>query len=107
MLRSSLIPFTWHLDILSLFIRALGLFNTDFLFSPIVLMMILPLFLLLVLPKMINDPDTKKELESISFLKINNDMPEIREIFTSFFTGAKPPEKQKPSTSNKQDKKRN
>uniref|UniRef100_A0A1A9YUE3 ER membrane protein complex subunit 7 beta-sandwich domain-containing protein n=1 Tax=Glossina morsitans morsitans TaxID=37546 RepID=A0A1A9YUE3_GLOMM len=80
---------------------------TDFLFSPMVLMMILPLFLLLVLPKMINDPETKKELESISFPKINNDMPEISEMITSFFTGAKPPEKPKPSTSNKQNKKRN
>uniref|UniRef100_A0A1A9WQ19 Uncharacterized protein n=1 Tax=Glossina brevipalpis TaxID=37001 RepID=A0A1A9WQ19_9MUSC len=37
-----------------------GIEDNNFLFSPMVLMMILPLFLLLVLPKMINDPEAKK-----------------------------------------------
>uniref|UniRef100_A0A1B0FK64 Uncharacterized protein n=1 Tax=Glossina morsitans morsitans TaxID=37546 RepID=A0A1B0FK64_GLOMM len=60
---------------------------TDFPFSPMVLMMILPLFLLLVLPKMIKDLDTKNEVESISFPKINDDMPKISEMLTSFFSG--------------------
>lgn len=73
-----------------------------------VLMMVLPLLLLLVLPKMINDPETKKELENIQFPKMNNEMPEISEMFTSLFSGGAPkqPEK-KPTSSNKQTKKRN
>lgn len=35
-----------------------------------VLMMALPLLLMLVLPKMINDPETKKEIENIQFPKV-------------------------------------
>ncbi|XP_013102426.2 ER membrane protein complex subunit 7 homolog [Stomoxys calcitrans] len=82
---------------------------TDFLFSPMVLMMVLPLLLMWVLPKMVNDPETKKELENMQFPKMNNDMPEISEMITSLFTGgAKPQEKEKKPTSNtKQTKKRN
>lgn len=33
---------------------------TDFLFNPMVLMMVLPLFLIMVLPKMMNDAETQK-----------------------------------------------
>lgn len=74
-----------------------------------VLMMVLPLLLMLVLPKMINDPETKKELENIQFPKMNNEMPEISEMFTSLFSGGAPKqtEKEKKSSSNKQTKKRN
>lgn len=75
-----------------------------------VLMMVLPLLLMLVLPKMINDPETKKELENIQFPKMNNEMPDLSEMVTSLFTGGKPPvaEKDKKSlTSSKQTKKRN
>lgn len=56
-----------------------------------VLMMILPLLLLLILPKMINDPETKKDLENMQFPKMNSDMPEISEMFTSLFTGKTKP----------------
>uniref|UniRef100_A0A034WB37 ER membrane protein complex subunit 7-like protein n=1 Tax=Bactrocera dorsalis TaxID=27457 RepID=A0A034WB37_BACDO len=80
---------------------------TDFLFNPMVLMMVLPLLVMLVLPKMINDPETKKEIESIQFPKVSNEMPEISEMITSFFSGAKPPEKEKKPISSKQNKKRN
>ncbi|XP_073846512.1 ER membrane protein complex subunit 7 [Musca autumnalis] len=83
---------------------------TDFLFSPMVLMMVVPLLLMWVLPKMINDPETKKELENMQFPKMNNEMPEISEMITSLFTGNPPkqPEKEKkPSSSTKQTKKRN
>ncbi|XP_036332125.1 ER membrane protein complex subunit 7 homolog [Rhagoletis pomonella] len=80
---------------------------TDFLFSPMVLMMVLPLLVMLVLPKMINDPETKKEIENIQFPKVSNEMPEISEMITSFFSGAKPPEKEKKTVSSKQNKKRN
>ncbi|XP_055380082.1 ER membrane protein complex subunit 7 homolog [Condylostylus longicornis] len=82
---------------------------TDFLFSPMVLMMILPLFLMLILPKMMSDPETKKEMENINFRKMTNDMPEISEMLTSFFTGAPPKQEKdkKASVSAKQSKKRN
>lgn len=68
------------------------------------------MLLMWVLPKMINDPETKKELENMQFPKMNNDMPEISEMITSLFTGNPPkqPEKEKkPSSSAKQTKKRN
>ena len=63
---------------------------TDFLFNPMVLMMILPVILLFILPKIMSDPETKKEMESLNLSKMTSDMPEISEMITSFFTGAKP-----------------
>ncbi|KAH8371326.1 hypothetical protein KR093_006904 [Drosophila rubida] len=81
---------------------------TDFLFSPMVLMMALPLLLMLVLPKMINDPETKKEIENMQFSKMTNDMPEISEMLTSFLAGKQPePKEKKPVAASKQTKKRN
>ncbi|XP_058839953.1 ER membrane protein complex subunit 7 homolog [Topomyia yanbarensis] len=86
---------------------------TDFLFNPMVLMMILPLFIMLVLPKMMSDPETKKEMENLNLSKMTSDMPEISEMITSFFTGGTPSasavkdkEKSK-STGSKQSKKKN
>lgn len=88
---------------------------TDFLFNPMVLMMILPLFVMLILPKMMSDPETKKEMENLNLSKMTNDMPEISEMITSFFTGGAPQagtsgskdkEKSKSSAS-KQGKKKN
>lgn len=38
---------------------------TDMLMNPMVLMMILPLLLITVLPKMMNDPETKREMEQM------------------------------------------
>ncbi|XP_062562915.1 ER membrane protein complex subunit 7 homolog [Armigeres subalbatus] len=87
---------------------------TDFLFNPMVLMMILPLLIMLILPKMMSDPETKKEMENLNLSKMTNDMPEISEVITSFFTGGAPAaaaalkdrEKSKSAT-NKQGKKKN
>ena len=45
---------------------------TDFLFNPMVLMMVLPLFIMLVLPKMMSDPETKKEMENYNLHKVND-----------------------------------
>ncbi|XP_037074458.1 ER membrane protein complex subunit 7-like [Pollicipes pollicipes] len=56
---------------------------TDILFSPMVMMMVLPVVLIVVLPKMMNDPETRKEMEQISMPKY--DMPELSEMMTSFF----------------------
>ncbi|XP_026805766.1 ER membrane protein complex subunit 7 homolog [Rhopalosiphum maidis] len=67
---------------------------TDFLFNSMVLTMVLPLLAILVLPKLMNDPETKKEMEQLTNLK--HDMPEMSEMITSFFTGNSPTaEKQK------------
>ncbi|XP_017049779.1 ER membrane protein complex subunit 7 homolog [Drosophila ficusphila] len=80
---------------------------TDFLFSPMVLMMGLPLLLVLVLPKMINDPETKKEIDNLQFPKMGNDMPEISEMLTSLLTGKQPePKEKKPAPAARQTKKR-
>ncbi|XP_060869432.1 ER membrane protein complex subunit 7 homolog [Metopolophium dirhodum] len=70
---------------------------TDFLFNSMVLTMVLPLLAILVLPKLMNDPETKKEMEQLTNLK--HDMPEMSEMITSFFTGNTPTtEKQKEKT---------
>lgn len=77
---------------------------TDFLFNPMVIIMVLPLLLMLVLPKMMSDPETKKEMEQLNLNKMTSDMPEISEMITSFFTGGQPAakaEKPKPSIKNK------
>lgn len=78
---------------------------TDFLFNPMVLMMVLPLLLLLVLPKIMSDPETKKEMEQLNLLK-SNDF-EISEMITSFFTGAQPAKEKPKSQQDKTKKKRN
>lgn len=83
---------------------------TDFLFNPMVLMMILPLLLMLVLPKMMSDPEAKKEMENLNLSKMTNEMPEISEMITSFFSGGQSnanKEKEKQKLPAKQSKKRN
>lgn len=55
-------------------------------------MMILPLFLIMILPKIMNDPETRKEMEQLNNLTSYN-MPEMSEFFTKYFPGT---EKQKP-----------
>ncbi|UYV81059.1 RNF14 [Cordylochernes scorpioides] len=67
---------------------------TDFLFNPMVIMMVLPLVCFMFLPKMINtaDPETQRDMQQLQMPKY--DMPELSELMTSMFTGSK-----KPSTS--------
>ena len=87
---------------------------TDMLMNPMILMMVLPLLLITVLPKMMNDPETKKEMEQmqanmnmqnqasifaliscISDIFVNSNhsllhqfqMPEMSEIMANFFGG--------------------
>ncbi|XP_058061759.1 ER membrane protein complex subunit 7 homolog [Anopheles bellator] len=83
---------------------------TDFLFNPMVLMMILPLGIMLILPKIMSDPETKKEMENLNLSKMTNEMPEFSEMITSYFTRgsataaanvAKEKEKSKPKQSKK------
>lgn len=74
-----------------------------------ILMMVLPLILLFILPRMMNDPETKKEMENMNLSKISSEMPEISEMITSYFTGGKPAKREeKPKAGAiKQLKKRN
>lgn len=60
---------------------------TDFLFNPMVIMMVLPLLLIMVLPKMMNDPETKDELKQITNLAKMSEIPEMSEVFTNLFSG--------------------
>jgi len=83
---------------------------TDFLFNSMVLTMVLPLLAILVLPKLMNDPETKKEMEQLTNLK--HDMPEMSEMITSFFnrnspTAEKQKEKNKAIKSSKKSNKNN
>lgn len=57
---------------------------TDTLMNPMVLMTILPLALMMILPRL-NDPETRKEMEQIQMPKVET--PELSEIMTSFFGG--------------------
>ncbi|CAH2268300.1 ER membrane protein complex subunit 7 [Pararge aegeria] len=59
---------------------------TDFLFNPMVIMMVLPLLLIMILPKMMNDPDTKEDFKQISNMAKMSEFPEMSEMFTSLFS---------------------
>uniref|UniRef100_A0A0K8RMC8 Putative secreted salivary protein n=1 Tax=Ixodes ricinus TaxID=34613 RepID=A0A0K8RMC8_IXORI len=60
---------------------------TDFLMNPMVLMMVVPLLVIMVLPKLMNaaDPETQREMNQMQMPKY--DMPELSEMMTSLFTG--------------------
>lgn len=57
------------------------------LFNPMVMMMVLPLFLIMVLPKMMNDPDTKKEMEQIQNMA-KFELPEMSDMVSNFLAGS-------------------
>ena len=80
---------------------------TDFMFNPMFLMMVLPVLLLFILPKIMSDPETKKEMESLNLSKMTSDMPEISEMITSFFTGGAKPKPEAKSASKPIKNKRN
>ena len=56
---------------------------TDMLFSPMVLMTILPLLFLLVVPKL-NDPEARKEMEAA---QLQMETPELSEMIAKFLGG--------------------
>lgn len=62
-----------------------------------VLMMILPLILLVLLPKIMSDPETKKEMENLQLPKLGGDMPDMSEMISKFLGGGTT--QPKPSTS--------
>ncbi|EDW12478.1 ER membrane protein complex subunit 7 homolog [Drosophila mojavensis] len=67
----------------------------DYMLNPMVLLMVVPLILMLLLPRLINDPETKREIENIQFPKIATGMPDLSDMITSFLTGNQPVEKAK------------
>lgn len=58
---------------------------TDFIFNPMVMMMIVPLLLIMILPKMMNaaDPETQREMQNMQMPKY--EMPDMSEMMTSLF----------------------
>ncbi|XP_041985099.1 ER membrane protein complex subunit 7 [Aricia agestis] len=76
---------------------------TDFLFNPMVIMMVLPLLFIMLLPKMMNDPEAKEDLKQITNMAKMSELPEMSEMFTSWFNKRSPP---KTSAKTKQIKKR-
>uniref|UniRef100_A0A0N4ZG65 DUF2012 domain-containing protein n=1 Tax=Parastrongyloides trichosuri TaxID=131310 RepID=A0A0N4ZG65_PARTI len=62
---------------------------TDVLFSPMVLMLVLPMALMYIMPKIVDkDPELKKEMENMQMPQV--DMPDMSEMLSSWFGGEKP-----------------
>jgi hypothetical protein len=71
---------------------------TDILFNPMVMMMLLPLLLVTILPKMMQDPETKKEMEELqSKMSVQNQLPEVSELFANMFGGGTSKKERKPT----------
>jgi len=69
---------------------------TDVLFNPMMMMMIMPLLLVTVLPKMMQDPETKKEMEEMQArMNVQSQMPDMSEMLTSLWGGGAPPSQKK------------
>uniref|UniRef100_A0A1A7YXJ7 Endoplasmic reticulum membrane protein complex subunit 7 n=1 Tax=Iconisemion striatum TaxID=60296 RepID=A0A1A7YXJ7_9TELE len=65
---------------------------TDFLMNPMVMMMVLPLLIIVLLPKVVNtnDPEMRKEMEqSMNMLNSNPELPDVSELMTKLFSGSK------------------
>ncbi|XP_062406393.1 ER membrane protein complex subunit 7 [Sardina pilchardus] len=68
---------------------------SDFLMNPMVMMMVLPLLIIVLLPKVVNtnDPEMRKEMEqSMNMLNPNPELPDVSEFMTKLFSkgSAKP-----------------
>ncbi|XP_043930095.1 ER membrane protein complex subunit 7 [Protopterus annectens] len=62
---------------------------TDFLMNPMVLMMVLPLLIIVLLPKVVNtnDPEVRREMEqSMTMLNPNHELPDVSEFMTKLFS---------------------
>jgi len=65
---------------------------TDVLFNPMVMMMVMPLLLITVLPKMMQDPETRKEMEEMQAkMNVQSQMPDMSEMITSIWGGGAQP----------------
>ncbi|MGH0131343.1 UNVERIFIED_CONTAM: hypothetical protein FKN15_047687 [Acipenser sinensis] len=62
---------------------------TDFLMNPMVMMMVLPLLIIVLLPKVVNtnDPEMRREMEqSMNMLNPNPELPDVSEFMTKLFS---------------------
>ncbi|KAF7265636.1 ER membrane protein complex subunit 7 [Rhynchophorus ferrugineus] len=59
---------------------------TDVLFNPMIMMMVCPLLLIMVLPKLMNDPETKKDLEQIQEMT-KFEMTEVSDMVSNYLAG--------------------
>ncbi|KAH8356967.1 hypothetical protein KR200_009315, partial [Drosophila serrata] len=62
----------------------------DVLLSPLVLSMLVPMLCIIILPMVINDPETKKELDNIQFPKMK-EMPDLCDMLSSYLSGTSNP----------------
>merc|ERR1711976_583258 len=61
---------------------------TYVLFNPMVMMMVMPLLLITVLPKMMQDPETKKEMEEMQAkMNVQSQIPDMSEMITNLWGG--------------------
>ncbi|XP_064182888.1 endoplasmic reticulum membrane protein complex subunit 7-like [Anguilla rostrata] len=66
---------------------------SDFLMNPMVMMMVLPLLIIVLLPKVINtnDPEMRREMEqSMNMLNPNQELPDVSEFMTKLFASKSP-----------------
>jgi hypothetical protein len=64
----------------------------DILMSPMVLMMVVPLLLVVVLPKLVNqDPELQRELQQSNILQPTQNLPDLSEMMNNFLGGNKKP----------------
>uniref|UniRef100_W5N468 Endoplasmic reticulum membrane protein complex subunit 7 n=1 Tax=Lepisosteus oculatus TaxID=7918 RepID=W5N468_LEPOC len=59
---------------------------TDFLMNPMVMMMVLPLLIIVLLPKVVNTNDTKEMEQSMNMLNPNHELPDVSEFMTKLFS---------------------
>ncbi|CAG9762214.1 unnamed protein product [Ceutorhynchus assimilis] len=59
---------------------------TDLLFNPMIMMMLFPVLLVMVLPKLMNDPETKKDLEQIQKMT-KFEVPQVGDAVSNFLAG--------------------
>ncbi|KAG9336514.1 hypothetical protein JZ751_002861 [Albula glossodonta] len=62
---------------------------SDFLMNPMVMMMVLPLLIIVLLPKVVNtnDPEMRREMEqSMNMLNPNHELPDVSEFMTKLFS---------------------
>lgn len=61
-----------------------------------VLMMVLPLVLLVLLPRILNDPEAKKEMENLQLPKMGEGLPDVSEMLSKFLGGGTQPKREQP-----------
>ncbi|ALC39848.1 CG8397 [Drosophila busckii] len=79
----------------------------DYLLNPMTLLMVVPLVLMLLLPLLIRDPETQREIENMQLLQIPPTMPDLTDMLTSYLANKRSPEKKKqPAIAEKPQKKK-